>query len=120
MTSANLPYFLCIVLFVIGLYAVVAKRNLIKIVIGLLIMQHSVNCFLVLLCYRTSGVPPVLTEQATPAGFTTPFSDTLPQALIFTSIIIGLGMLAFTVALTVRLYNKCGTFDITEIKRLKG
>ena len=102
MNYVNLPYFLCIVLFAIGLYAVVAKRNLIKIVIGLLIMQHSVNCFLVLLCYRSSN------------------NDPLPQALIFTNIIVGLGILAFTVALTIRLYNKYGSFDITEIKRLKG
>ena len=103
MNYVNLPYFLCIVLFAIGLYAIVAKRNLIKIVIGLLIMQHSVNCSLVLLCYRTSGAV-----------------NPLPQALILTNIVIGLGILAFTVALTIRLYNKYGTFDITEIKRLKG
>ena len=111
MNYANLPYFLCVVLFAIGLYAIVAKRNLIKIVIGLLIMQHSVNCFLVLLCYRAPS-PRV--------GYVELGNDPVPQALILTNIVIGLAILAFTVALTVRLYNKYGTFDITEIKRLKG
>lgn len=117
MNYVNLPYFLCIVLFAIGLYAVIAKRNLVKIVIGLLIMQHSVNCFLVLLCYQTSRVH--LLRDMGGRDFQLA-NDPLPQALIFTNIIVGLAILAFTVALTIRLYNKYGTFDITEIKRLKG
>jgi multicomponent Na+:H+ antiporter subunit C len=46
--------------------------------------------------------------------------DPLPQALVLTSIVIGLGVLALMVALCVRLYERYGTFDITEIRRLRG
>jgi len=124
MTYANLPYFLCMVLFVIGLYAIVAKKNLIKIVVGLLILEYSVNLFLVLLCYRKDGKPPILLQnlkgETDVVGFIKGSVDPLPQALILTSIVIGLGVLALTVALVIRLYDKYGTFDITEIKSLKG
>jgi multicomponent Na+:H+ antiporter subunit C len=50
----------------------------------------------------------------------TNFVDPLPQALILTSIVIGLGVTALMVAITVRLYEKYKTFDIEEIRRLRG
>jgi multisubunit Na+/H+ antiporter MnhC subunit len=46
--------------------------------------------------------------------------DPLPQALILTAIVIGLGTIALMVSLAVRLYEKYGTFDISEIRRLQG
>ena len=121
MMNPNLPYFLCMVLFVIGMYAIVAKKNLIKIVVGLLILEYSVNLFLVLLCYRKGGRPPILlAENKDMVGFIKGSVDPLPQALILTSIVIGLGVLALTVALVIRLYDKYGTFDITKIRKLRG
>ena len=44
---------LCFVLFGVGLYGVLTKRNVIKIVIGIAIMEYAVNLFLVLIGYRT-------------------------------------------------------------------
>ena len=46
--------------------------------------------------------------------------DPIPQALVLTSIVIGLGVLALMVALCVRLYERYGTFDVTEIRKLRG
>ena len=46
--------------------------------------------------------------------------DPLPQALVLTSIVIGLGVLALMVALSIRLYERYGTFDVTMIRRLRG
>jgi multicomponent Na+:H+ antiporter subunit C len=46
--------------------------------------------------------------------------DPLPQALVLTSIVIGLAVTALLVAIAIRIYEKYGTFDITKIRRLKG
>jgi multicomponent Na+:H+ antiporter subunit C len=46
--------------------------------------------------------------------------DPIPQALVLTSIVISLGILALMVSLAIRLYEKYGTFDITKIRKLKG
>jgi len=46
--------------------------------------------------------------------------DPLPQALVLTSIVIGLGVLALMVAICLRLYEKYKTFDMSEINRLRG
>jgi multicomponent Na+:H+ antiporter subunit C len=46
--------------------------------------------------------------------------DPVPQALVLTAIVIGLATTALMLALAMRIYEKYRTFDITEIRRLKG
>jgi multicomponent Na+:H+ antiporter subunit C len=111
------PYILCSIILLLGVYAVVAKKNLIKIVIGLLIIEYAVNLMLVLVGYKAGGEAPILTEAGQQ---TANFVDPLPQALIVTSIVIGLGLTAMVVALCIRLYEKYGTFDVLLIRRLRG
>lgn len=113
-------YFLCFTLFLIGLYGVVVKKNVVKIVIGIAIMDYALNLFLILLGYRKNGVAPILGPGMDAAQFAGASVDPLPQALVLTSIVIGLGVLALLVAICIRLYERYGTFDITEMKRLKG
>ena len=113
-------YALCLVLIAIGLYGVVVKRNTVKIVICLLIMEHGVHLFLILLGYRRPGHPPIVEAGADLSAFAAQAVDPLPQALVLTSIVIGLGILALLVSLCIRLYERYGTFDINEMTRLRG
>jgi len=110
-------YILTAAIFMMGVYAVVAKKNLIKIVIGMLIIEYAVNLMLVLVGYRKDGLAPIITEAE---ESTAAFVDPLPQALVVTSIVIGLAMAALMVALCVRLYQRYGTFDILHIRKLRG
>ncbi len=111
-----LPYILCLVLFLVGLYAVLVKKNLIKIIIGLGIIDYSLNLFLVLIGYKKQSIFPILSKD----GQIQPMVDPLPQALVLTAIVIGLAVTMLMVAIAIRLYEKYGTFDITEIRKLKG
>jgi multicomponent Na+:H+ antiporter subunit C len=104
----------------IGLYCALTKKNVVKIVIGLTIMEYSANLFLILLGYRKDGVAPIVEEITSPLEFLARAVDPLPQALVLTSIVIGLGVTTLGIALCIRLYEKYGTFDITEIRRLRG
>lgn len=113
-------YSLCFVLFVIGLYCALTKKNIVKIVIGLAIMEGAVNLFLVLLGYRRDGTAPILEEGMDPLELLARAVDPLPQALVVTSIVIGLGVTTLAISICIRLYEKYGTFDISEIRRLKG
>jgi len=110
-------YLLAIAIFMLGVYAVVAKKNLIKIVIGMLIVEYAINLMLVLVGYRSNGLAPIITEAG---ESTSAFVDPLPQAMVVTSIVIGLALAALMVALCVRLYERYGTFDILHIRKLKG
>ena len=120
-------YALCFLLFMIGLYCAVVKKNLVKIVIGLAIMEYAVNLFLIMLGYRAGGTAPIIGRGDLQAGaeritahFINSSVDPLPQALVLTSIVISLGSLALLISMCIRIYGKYGTFDITEIRRLRG
>ena len=122
MNIAVLPYVLALVVVVVGLYAVVCKKNLIKIIVGIIILDYGANLFLILTGYRRGGIAPILTPQMEKQGeaFLQQSVDPVPQALILTSIVIGLGVVALMAALAIRIYEKYGTFDVSEIRRLKG
>ncbi len=125
MTFAMVPYMVVFLIFVVGLYAIVAKRNLIKVVVGLLILDYAANLLLVLVGYRTpaEGAPvaPILVGGAGKAAdLAARAVDPLPQALVLTSIVIGLSVTALVVALAIRLYEKYGTFDTERMRNLKG
>jgi multicomponent Na+:H+ antiporter subunit C len=84
----------------IGLYCAVVKKNMVKIALGILIMEYAVNLFLILLGYRKGGIAPIVVDRED----------------IFASV----GSLALMISICIRVYNKYGTFDITQIRRLKG
>ena len=109
-------YFLCLILFCVGLYCVLRKRNIIKIIIGLVIIEYAVNLFFILIGYRTHGRAPILSEDQVIQNMV----DPLPQAMVLTTIVIGLAVTVVLVSLAIRIYEKYGTFDITKVKRLKG
>jgi multicomponent Na+:H+ antiporter subunit C len=110
------PFFLAIFLFLVGLYGVATKRNLIKIVVGLTIMEYATFLILTLIGYREGGKPPIVVEHIGQAKLV----DALPQALVLTAIVIGLATTALLLSIAARIYHKYGTFDVAEIRKLKG
>ena len=109
-------YLLCFVLFLVGMYGVMVKRDLVKIILAIGIMGYAANLFLVLVGYRNNSIYPILVEGKKVQQMV----DPLPQALVLTSIVIELGTTAMLVALAIRLFEKYSTFDITKIRRLQG
>lgn len=109
-------YLMCLILFCVGVYCILVKKNLIKIIIGIGIVEYAVNLFFVLVGYRVQGRAPILAQDQVIQNMV----DPLPQALVLTAIVIGLAVTALIVAIAMRLYEKYGTFDITKIRKLRG
>jgi multisubunit Na+/H+ antiporter MnhC subunit len=109
-------YLLCFILFLVGLYGVITRRNLVKIVISLSIMEFSTFLFFVLIGYVDGGVAPIVD----PTDPVKTYVDPLPQALVLTAIVIGLATTAMLMAVIIRLYRKYKTLDIREINNLRG
>ena len=109
-------YLLCLILFCCGLYCILRKRNIIKIILGIIIAEYAVNLFFILVAYRMEGRSPILLSGVEIVNMV----DPLPHALVLTSIVIGLATTAMLIVLAMRIYEKYGTFDITKIKELKG
>jgi len=113
-------YILATILLIVGLFGVFTQKNLIKIIISVSIIESAVNVFLILVGYRSGGIAPLMTEQHSQAEvFALHSVDPLPQAMILTSIVISLSILALMVAISLRLYHVYGTYDITEIRKAR-
>ena len=113
-------YSLCLVLVLVGLYGVLTRGNLIKIVVSMMVIEYGIHLFLVLQGYRSGGVPPIVDQQTDQLSLFENAVDPLPQALVLTSIVIGLGVLALMTALSMRIRERYGTYDIHKIRKLKG
>jgi multicomponent Na+:H+ antiporter subunit C len=111
----NIPYLAVVILTLIGLATVLFKRNLIKIFLGITILESAVNLFLITLGYREGGIAPIYTNA--PAGEVMVFST--PQALTLTSIVIGVATSAVLLTFAMVLWKKYGSIETNKIRRLK-
>ena len=109
-------YFLCLIMFSLGIYCIVRKRNVIKMIIGVIILEYAVNLFFILTAYRVNGRSPIFSAKEEIVNMV----DPLPHALVLTAIVIGLASTALLVAIAMRIYEKYQTFDITKIRELRG
>lgn len=102
----------------LGIFCMVAKRNLIKICIGMGLVDYGVNLLIVSVGFHPGGTAPIFTmSELSRDSF---FVDPIPQALTLTSIVIGACMTAMTLSLIIMLSKQYGTLDSGEIRRLRG
>ncbi len=107
-------------LILIGLYAVLLKKHLTKIVIGLSIIDAGINLLFVAIGYIDGGTAPIFSPKGIEMmahGKT--MVDPVPQALVLTAIVIGFGVTAVALSLVIRLYRHNKTARIDQIKSLK-
>lgn len=109
-------YIMTFILFLVGLYGVLTRRNMIKIVIGFSIMEFSIFLFIALTGYINNGISPIIVAGDEEIVYV----DPLPQAMVLTAIVIGLATTAMLLAIAIRIYKKYGTFDIRKVNELKG
>ena len=112
----NIYYIIAFSLILIGLYGVMSKRNIIKIIMALGLMDTGVNLFLVSIGFVKSKSAPVITNEFSKISS---MVDPIPQALVLTAIVIGVSVLALALALTVKLYQHYETLNADKIKGLK-
>ena len=108
----NIPYIAVVALILLGLYALVFKRNLIKIVIGILLIENGVNLFLITLAFRQDSIAPIYRGTGSRL-----MSLPVPHALTLTSIVIGVAVLALMLSLIIHIYRHYGTLDVRKIGR---
>ncbi len=102
-----------IVLLMLGLYGLLTQRNIIKIIISLNILEIGLNLFIVSVGFVDGGLAPIFTSVNNSSNLL--FVDPLPQALVLTAIVIGVGTTALGLALAKNIYQKYGTFEIDEM-----
>jgi len=104
-------YWVFAVVLVIGFYAVIAKGNLIKKLLGLAIFQSAVFLMYITMDKIEGGTAPIIQNGADGQLYSNP----LPQVLILTAIVVGVSMTAMGLALVVRIKEAYGTIEESVI-----
>ncbi|QTA38056.1 NADH-quinone oxidoreductase subunit K [Thermosipho ferrireducens] len=104
-------YYFSMILIGIGIYGILSQKNLFKYLVSLTIIDTGINLFIIATGYIRGKEAPIYSAFSPTANFV----DPLPQALVLTAIVIGVGTLALGASLLVKTYEKYGTLDIEEI-----
>tara|TARA_Y200000002_G_scaffold365606_1_gene355719 strand:- start:741 stop:1139 length:399 start_codon:yes stop_codon:yes gene_type:complete len=108
--AAQWNYYVVIILMMLGFYAVIARGNMVKKMVGLNIFQTSVFMLYISVGKIDGGTAPILTGD--PASV---YSNPLPHVLILTAIVVGVATTAVGYALIIRIYEAYGTIEDDEV-----
>ncbi len=103
-----------LLLFVIGFYGLIARRNIVKSILSLGIMDIGIITFFLGIRYQLSMEPPIGVEmtQSTTA-------DPVPQALMITAIIIGVAVTAVTLMMFSALFHRYGSTNWKKVHKIR-
>jgi len=102
------------VLYAAGIYLML-RRRLVQLIIGLGLLSNGTNLLIFTAGGLTRGRPPVVPDGA--QSLVEPYADPVPQALVLTAIVIGFGLLAFSLVLAHRVHATVGTDDVDDVGR---
>ncbi|MES9941978.1 MAG: sodium:proton antiporter [Candidatus Thiodiazotropha sp. 6PLUC2] len=98
-------------LVIIGLSGVVLSRHLFRMVLALVIAEAGANLMLVLSGYRWEAVAPILIERSEQPVMV----DPVPQAMVLTAIVIGVGVQALAVSILIRIRQRYAALDRHDV-----
>jgi len=113
-------YVVVIILLVIGLWAMIAKSNLIKKCIGLGIFQTAIILFYISMGAKKGATIPILEHHAGDAHHAAinvaHYANPLTQILMLTAIVVGVATLGVALALIQRIYQEHGSIEEDDIR----
>jgi multicomponent Na+:H+ antiporter subunit C len=107
-------YWVFAVLLMVGFYAVVAKTNLVKKLMGLSLFQAAVFLLYITLGKMSGGTAPIIQKGMENASFSNP----LPQVLILTAIVVGISTTALGLGIIVRINEEYGSIDERDVQEI--
>ncbi len=124
---SRMNYFAYILLMMLGLYGIFMKRNYMKKIIGLNILQTAIILFFVSISTKKGATIPILEHHGEPivghgighnAGEIVDaalYMNPLPHVLMLTAIVVAVATLGVALAMTIKIYNDYGTIEEDKI-----
>jgi len=117
---AKYNYWIYVFLMLIGLYAMLAKNNLVKKLIGMSIFQTAIIVFYVSIGAKRGATIPIIEhvhgmDSASHAVNAAHYVNPLPHVLMLTAIVVSVSTLGVALAIIIGLYKKYGTVEEDEI-----
>ncbi|MBW2611424.1 MAG: cation:proton antiporter subunit C [Deltaproteobacteria bacterium] len=116
--TAKLNYWVYIVLMMVGLYAMIAKNNLVKKVVGMNILQTAIILFFISIGTKHNATIPIIQHAhglETHAVQAVNYANPLPHVLMLTAIVVAVATLGVALALIIRLHRQYHTLEEDEI-----
>jgi len=107
-----------IILMMVGLYAMIIKKNLVKKIIGMSIMQTAIIFFYVSIGVKKNATIPIITRGHNNAADIVRAADyinPLPHVLMLTAIVVAVATLGVALALAIKVYRHYDTLEEDEI-----
>lgn len=111
-------YWIYITLMMIGLYAVIAKKNLVKKIVGMNILQSAVILFFVSIGVKDGSTVPIIEHAHGAASHAVNASDyinPLPHAMMLTAIVVSVATLGLALVIAIKTYQRYLTLEEDEI-----
>jgi len=106
-------------LVLIGLWVMLIRKNLIRMILGFSLIDTGTHMVIVSLGYVTGGTAPILDQAVGTADAVSKVVDPVPSALVLTAIVIGLGVTAVMLSYAVRLYDQKKSLSIDDCAESK-
>jgi multicomponent Na+:H+ antiporter subunit C len=106
-------------LILLGLYGALTNPNIMRMIVSFTIANTGTNVVLVSVGYMHGRTAPILDSAVPVSQAAARIIDPVPQALVLTAIVIGLGITALMLAYAYRLYMTRHTLDISKFTELK-
>lgn len=107
------------VLILIGFYGALTNTNILRMIVAFSVANTGVNIVLVAVGYIHGRTAPILDAAVPVAEAAARIIDPVPQALVLTAIVIGLGVTTLMLAYAYKLYETKGSLDIAQFTELK-
>jgi multicomponent Na+:H+ antiporter subunit C len=112
-------YWMYIGLMMIGFYAMMAKRNLIKKIIGMNIFQSAIIFFFISTSVKKGVTVPILEHSHEGHGShaidVMQYANPLPHVLMLTAIVVMVATLGVALSVAIMIYRKYGTLEEDEV-----
>lgn len=114
-------FWIYIILMMIGLYAMIGKKNLVKKLIGMNIFQSAIILFYVSIGVKAGATVPILSghghghEAIDAASYINP----LPHVLMLTAIVVSIATTGIALATLILIYRKYNTLEEDEILKIR-
>ncbi len=108
-----------LLLILIGIFGILTQKNLLKIVIGFSLFDTGIHLVMVSIAYVRGRTAPIIDETVDINDAVNQIVDPLPQALVLTAIVIGLGVTSLMLAYILKLNKENKSLDIGSFSDLK-
>jgi multicomponent Na+:H+ antiporter subunit C len=112
---AKYNYWVVVLLIMIGLYAMIAKNNLVKKIIGMNIFQTAIILFYISIGAKKGATIPITFGEHGPPVAATDFINPLPHVLMLTAIVVSVATLGVALALALKVFRQYGTLEEDDI-----